>query len=174
MDNNPCRDIIIESSTVIYDKPVWSEDVLSAFLDWCQENIKFSYYLGFLIAATTASRRGEICAIKYTDIKEGYLHKNRGMDRYGSQTNMKTHVSHRGIYIMDITLSAIEEQKRRQTAIIGMIGDQSAIYPSVRPWDYVLTDDWNKPIKPNVLTKNFRKAVRRYQNNWDIPSPEPH
>ncbi len=169
---NPCRNIIIKAPSVVFDKPVWDEKQLYSFLDWCKKNMFYSYYVAFLIAATTASRRGEICGIRYADISEGYLHKNRGIDRFGNITDMKNHVSHRGLYIMDITLEAIEEQKRRQNIIINAVGDKSGIQHHVKPWDYILTDDWNYPIKPDVLTKNFRKAMLRYRKEVDNTIPE--
>lgn len=168
---NPCRKLVIAAPSVVFDKPVWDEKQLASFLDWCKHNIYYGYYVGFLIAGTTASRRGEICGLRYSDIGDEVFNKNRAIDRYGEVTDMKNHVSHRGIYLMDITKKAIEEQKRRQNAIIRAIGDMSGIQHHVKSWDYILTDEWNYPIKPDVLTKNFRKAVSRYRKEVDPSLP---
>lgn len=169
--DNPCRKLVITAPSVIFDKQVFDEEQLCAFMDWCKHNLYYGYYLGFLIACTTASRRSEICGLRYSDLDNEFLNKNRGVDRYGDITDMKNHVSHRGIYLMDITRDAIEEQKRRQNVIIHTIGDRSGIQHHVKPWDYILTDEWNYPIKPDVLTKNFRKAVLRYQREVDSSLP---
>lgn len=171
IESNPCRDIVINAPSVVCDKPVWDPDTLFSFLDWCRRNVNYSYYLAFLLAATTAARRGEYCAVRYGDIKDGCLYKSRGMDRYGDTTEMKNHVSHRGIYLMPVVLEAIEEQRRRQTSIIHLIGNMSGIDGMVKPWDYILTDEWNNPIKPDIITKNFRKAVIRYQEEVDPSIP---
>lgn len=167
---NPAAGVKLQSAPMP-DLAVWNANQLFTFLEWCRLNLPHYYYLAFLILGTTAMRRGEACGLKYADIRGNLIIQQHAVDRYGNVTDMKTSGSHRPTALMHPVLSAIAEQKRRQASIIQEIGNFSGIQGSVKPWDYILTDEWNKPIMPDILTKNFRKAVIRYRKEVDDTLP---
>lgn len=157
IDVNPCDDVELKSPALL-QKDTWtSEDI---FYFFSLENVLQSdYYLPFLILATTGMRRSEACGLKWSDFHETYVLLNQGLDQYGNETDLKTNGSHRRIDLMGLTISAINEQKKKQQ----LIGQNIVTAPNI--CKYIITDSFNKPINPSVISKNFRKMI--IKNNKD-------
>lgn len=101
----------------------------------------------------------EGCGLKWSDFHETYVLLNQGVDQYGNETDLKTNGSHRRIDLMGLTISAINEQKKKQQ----LIGQNIVTAPNI--CKYIITDSFNKPINPSVISKNFRKMI--IKNNKD-------
>lgn len=156
---NPCSSVKIKTPKKT-EISIWSGEDISYFfnLDFVKNSC---YYLPLLILATTGMRRGEVCALQWKNYTSGTLRLTHSMDVYGHLTDMKTDSSHRTIVLMSITDAAICNQQKHQIKIAEMIGDTSPISRIIKPWDYICTNEFNDYIRPNSLTLNFRKLIKK-------------
>lgn len=165
--DNPCQGVKLKSPKSP-PMSIWSGEDIFYFFNL--KNVKESeFYLPLLILATTGMRRGEVCGLRWKNFDNECLNLTEGMDVYGDATDMKTDGSHRSIVLMDITKKAIEKQKIRQHQIALMLGDSSPILKTTKPWDYICTDDFNQVIRPDRLSRNFKKLIN--QNNKETNHP---
>lgn len=157
IDNNPCNDIELKSPA-IQQKDTWSSDDIAYFFS-IREVIESVYYLPFLILATTGMRRSEVSGLKWSDYHGSYLLLNTGVDIFGNETDLKTAGSHRRIDLMELVTLAINEQKEKQNKI----GQSIEVAPNI--CKYIITDNMNKPINPNLITKHFRNIIIKNNRN---------
>lgn len=69
------------------------------------------YLYAFRFALATGMRRNEIAALKWSDIQDGILHIQRGVDMYGNITGGKTKNAMRNIRMSDLTNAILEDQR---------------------------------------------------------------
>ena len=157
---NPCKDIKLKTPETP-PKTIWSSEEINYFLEWVKKNRKYHYYLAFLILATTAGRRGEITAIRYQDLMDnGGLFITRSAKTNGEIKDTKTGTSGRRVVMLfNEVQEAIDYQMKRQMQVTASYGNKSGIQGSVKPWDRVITDDFNNPVKPQYLSREFKRCI---------------
>lgn len=164
-EENPCVDIDLQSAA-IQVPDVWSEEELSLFLS--HDIVRKSpYYLSLLIIATTGLSRSEACGLKWSLYNGTYFILDQGVDAYGNVTDMKTSFRKRRAELMPFVIEKLEAHRKRQRMI-------SRAVAGAEPWpEYVLTDDMNRPLKADAISKNFKKLCRKLNadgaNLPDIP-----
>lgn len=152
ISENPCTKVDI--STPEHDDPVvWNADQLNFFFNL--KNVQQSkYYLAFIILGTTAMRRSECCGLQWSDFDGVGFVLNRGVDVYGNYTYMKTSSSrHRRTDLMSFVIDLINMHRMKQEDI------KNKIPETTRFINHIITDEWNNPINPSVLTKNWSRLV---------------
>ena len=162
---NPCEGIELQSAPITVPE-VWSEEELAFFLQ--APAVRDSmYYLALLIMATTGLSRSEACGLKWSLWHDTYFVLDQGVDAYGNVTDMKTIFRKRRAELMPYVAEQVQLQRNRQQMIA------QAIQEADRDPQYVLTDDMNRPLKADAISKNFKKLCRRLNkegaNLPDIP-----
>lgn len=157
--DNPCEGVKIKSPDTP-PKTIWTPDEINYFLEWVKKNREYHYYLAFLILATTAGRRGEITGIRYQDLMEDDLFITRSVKTNGEIKDTKTGSSgRRTVKLFEEAEQAIEYQKKRQREIMDFYGDISGIQDDIKPWDRIITDKFNNPVRPQYLSREFKKCI---------------
>jgi len=166
--SNPCRDLKIgEPKTP--DKIIWNAKEIDYFLSWCRDNLDYEYYLAYLILATTAMRRGEVCALRWQDLQGEYLTISHSMTVDKTVKDTKTGATgSRTIVLFNSVLDALEVQRRRQSKLIKTLLNVSEIQDRVKPWDFILTDDYNRPVNPQYLSRTFKTSVEKINKEHGI------
>lgn len=170
--SNPCTDMKLKTPETP-PKTIWTPEQISYFLDWVKANREYHYYLAFLILATTAGRRGEITAIRYQDLLDnGGLFITRSVKTNGEVKDTKTGTSgRRVVMIFDEVEQAIEFQKRRQMQVIASYGNLSGISDNIKPWDRVITDKYNNPVRPQYLSREFKRCIELINQEGKVYLP---
>ena len=163
IDFNPCVDIELKTPE-IQQKQVWSSDDIAYFFSLPETQNDYCY-LAYLILATTGMSRSEVCGLSWSDYHNSYVLINQGMDVYKSETDLKNGHRHRRIDLMSITSKAIDNHKDEQ----GRIGKKLVCAPNI--CRYIITNNFNNPINPKVITDRFRKLVRKINNTYDRQLP---
>ena len=158
-NENPCDGLQLKSAETP-PKTIWTPEEITYFLDWVKENREYHYYLAFLILATTAGRRGEITAIRYQDLMDEGLFITRSAKTNGEIKDTKTGSSGRRVVMLfEEVQQAIEVQKKRQMKIVETCGNISGIQGTIKPWDRVITDKFNNPVRPQYLSREFKRCI---------------
>lgn len=105
------------------------------------------YCFGILISLYTGIRIGELCALKWSDIKDGKIYINKTMLRIKSES---------GKSIITITSPKSEKSNRviPIPQVISKIIEQHRL-----PRGYVIHQDNNKYIEPRLMQKKFKEIV---------------
>ena len=142
-------------------KTIWNTEQIDYFLEWVKAKREYHYYLGFLILATTAGRRGEITAITYQDILDnGGLFITKSAKTNGEVKDTKTGTSGRRVVMLfEKVEEAIEVQRKRQQDIINKYKNKQGIQGTVKPWDRIITDNFNNPVNPQYLSREFKRCI---------------
>lgn len=169
---NPCSDLKLKTPETP-PKTIWTPEQISHFLNWVKNNRQYHYYLAFLILATTAGRRGEITALRYQDLLDnGGLFITRSAKTNGEIKDTKTGTSgRRVVMVFHEVENAIEFQKKRQLKIIEKYGNKSGIQGTIKPWDFIITDDMNNPLHPQYLSREFKKCIELINNEGNVYLP---
>ena len=168
---NPCTGFHIKTPDTP-PKTIWTPEEITYFLEWVKSNREYHYYLAFLILATTAGRRGEITAIRYQDLTEDNLLIARSIKVDGTAKDIKTGASgRRSVKIFSEVETAIELQKKRQQLILAKYGNLSGIQDNIKPWDRVITDKYNNPVRPQYLSREFKRCITliNEEGNFYLP-----
>ena len=168
---NPCKGLNLKTPDTP-PKTIWTPEEITYFLEWVKVNREYHYYLAFLILATTAGRRGEITAIRYQDLMDEGLFITRSAKTNGEVKDTKTGSSGRRVVMLfDEVQQAIEVQRKRQEQAIEKYGNKSGIQDSVKPWDRILTDKYNNPVRPQYLSREFKRCISliNEEGNFYLP-----
>ena len=162
LNKSPADKILIADDKEKSEYEIWSYEELDYFLNL--DIVKDSpYYICFLIALTCGMRRGEISGLQWKDFSDGSLFAQRGLDRKGNVTNMKTKAAHRRIELMDKTLLALEQQKAKQkqwSKAEGYLGS-----------NFVCTREDGSIIRPVPISDNFKRLVTKNNNDNEYQLP---
>lgn len=119
-------------------------------------------HMPVLLAAMTGMRRGEILAVRWSDVdlKAGVLHVNRSLQQVAggragiSFKQPKTAQSRRPIDLPHLLAEALVKHKGRQAERRLVLGNA---------WednDLIVCDDTGRPIVPNQLTQRYAEAMK--------------
>ena len=142
----------------------WQSDDVNYFLT-LDYVMKSECYLGFLIMATTGISRSEACGLQWKDFHGDYFILEQGKDVYMNTTDLKTSFRRRKVEIMPTVRTAIECHRQQQNRISKMLVSA----PDINTW--ILTDNFNNPMKPERYTHTFRKCILRNnkENKRQLP-----
>ena len=137
--------------------PTWTEDQIKSFLNYIKDT---AYYAPIALCCVTGMRPGECCGLMEKDLKkDGSITLRQGRNARGTVTEMKTERSHRTIRLspgMAALLQDYIDQKRR-------FG-----YKEEELFITVI----NEPLRPDVLSRNFRALLRSYNKHHEEQLPE--
>lgn len=118
------------------------------------------YYIPTMLAVMMGMRRGEICALRWSDVDlDGRkIHISRSLEQTKAGLvfkSPKTAKSRRTISMPRVLVQALRQHKGRQAQIRLLAGD---LYQSQ---DLVCARDDGSPIPPNTMSGNFYRLFRR-------------
>ncbi len=119
---------------------------------------KCCWYISIKLLFETGFRRGELLGLKWSDISNGYINLQQAyiaINGKGTESDLKTSSSYRGIPIQPDTLEDLRNWKEKQRQI--KIRNKK-IY---KDNDYIFTDHTGKPIAPNWFSKKMKKLQAR-------------
>lgn len=140
---------------------VWDMNTVNQFLkDISDERI----YMPVLLALQTGMREGEICGLKWENVnlKHGTLTVKQALQRINGVLTIKdtkTAKSKRTIALMDYTVQALKEHKRKQNEIKLMMG------PAYHDQGFVCAWDDGRPYDPHYVGEKFTELI----NKLDYP-----
>ena len=163
ISQNPCNGITLKTAA-IETPDTWQSDDVNYFLT-LDYVMKSECYLGFLIMATTGISRSEACGLQWKDFHGDYFILEQGKDVYMNTTDLKTSFRRRKVEIMPTVRTAIECHRQQQNRISKMLVSA----PDINTW--ILTDNFNNPMKPERYTHTFRKCILRNnkENKRQLP-----
>jgi integrase len=160
MDGIKRKKVIVEKQTT------WTTRQIQDFLGF--DMVKESpYYELFLLSFLTGMRPSEVCGIAVNDFVDNeLLTLNRGYDRYGVVSDMKTMKSHRPIQlsknITELLKNRITSQKHRAE----LLGEDYAQN------DFLFKQKDGAPVNPNLYSKAFKRCLRAFNQMADAKLPD--
>lgn len=122
--NNPCLNVIYpkpQVDTLVEDKiNFWSKEEAIEFLNYCEQDLAYIYYAYHRLAIFTGARRGELLALKWSDINfinnTITINKSLSKNKEGGHSIMppKTKSSNRTISVDPETLNILKKWKKIQ------------------------------------------------------------
>lgn len=151
---------------VVAKHKTWSTDQIKKFLEF--EIVKSSdYYDMILLNFITGMRPSELCGIALGDIsKKGVLTLNRGYDRYGELSDMKTQRSHRSIQLpndIKARLLARISQAEQEAELKQIEFDSS---------DFLFKNCKGAPVNPSVYSKAFQRYLKAFNVQETVKLPQ--
>ncbi|MBE7032910.1 MAG: site-specific integrase [Ruminococcaceae bacterium] len=135
---------------------------LSAALNKAQEentHKEWGYYVFFAIAFYMGMRKGEIHALKWTDIKDGYIHINRSINQKEKggdrETRPKSYSSARIIQIPFPLLKILQDHKKRYMTYPGF-NDNFRVCGGAKPLRDTTIENRNKEFAKTAAIKKIR------------------
>ena len=110
---------------------------------------KVFYIHAFRFIVLTGLRRGELCGLKTSDIKDGVIHIQRAVNRLGETTEGKTENANRTVPLTSHALKVLESQR----AMMKDRGISSA---------WVFPDESGKQTNPNDLYSGWRRYAQTH------------
>ncbi len=139
---------------------VWDVETANKFLHDIGDT---SIYIPVLLALQTGMRAGEICGLKWEDVnlKQGTLTVKQTLQRINGVLTVKdtkTAKSKRTIALMDYTVQALKEHKKKQNETKLMVGQ------TYKDQGFVCTWDDGRPYDPHYVGEKFTELV--YKLNY--------
>lgn len=167
---NPCNGIKrdkVETPT----HTTWDEKTIGYFLS-LPDVINSDYYEMLLLSFTTALRPGEVCGVSTTSLKgDNLLSLNRGYNKYGNVTDMKTPGSHRPLLLDPFVYRCLEKklEKKKQQKLdyinktaCSKQDDFSLAETGYNDNDFLFTYENGDPITPNSYSRAFRTLIENH------------
>ena len=114
--------------------------------------------MAIALAATTGARRGELCALRWSDFEDGTLWIREAAVRVGGETVMKSTKtrSKRVIYMTPQTQAALEAWRREREEVAAGAGVE------LLPDAFILSawPDQSQPLNPDTITTTFTRCAR--------------
>jgi integrase len=137
---------------------VWTAQQTSAFLSAARKD---PYYAAFVVVAYTGLRRGEVCALRWSDIDfaSGRIEIVQQLVQYGwhadIQDETKSDAGDRVVIAVQPVLKALAKHRKKQQA------QQDAAGERWTKTGLVFTTATGKPIHPSEVTDALREIARR-------------
>lgn len=145
LEANPCTRIAVPKSTRPKKRALTPAEV-NRFLG-AMRGSRWQHAVRFILA--TGLRRGELLALRWSDIKDGWLHVERSLSPSGVELPPKT-------------ITGIRRIKLGETAK-GILKDQREQLAKERiASEYIFPGEHGKPIRPNVLTVVVNERAKEY------------
>lgn len=136
---------------------VWDVETANKFL---RDITDTPVYIPVLLALQTGMREGEICGLKWenVDLKQGFLTVKYTMQRINGVLTLKdtkTAKSKRTIVLMDYTVQALKEHKKKQNEVKLMMGR------AYNDQNFVCAWDDGRPYDPHYVGEKFAELVNK-------------
>ena len=136
---------------------VWDIETSKKFLNDIADT---PIFIPVLLALQTGMRSGEICGLKweYVDLSRGFLIVKYALQRINGVLALKepkTTKSMRTIALMDYTVQALKEHKRKQNKIKLLMGS------AYNDQDFVCAWEDGRPYDPHYLGQKFTKLIKQ-------------
>lgn len=119
---------------------------------------KFDHYIyAYRFQVLTGLRPGELCGLKWSDIKDGSIHIKRSINSYGETTTGKNENARRSFDTNILTTALLNSQKRYL---------EEAEIES----EYVFCNKWGDPTN----SRNYRKHWIEYRDYHEIRKSTPY
>lgn len=140
----------------------WNQEQISNFLNY-KEVVESPYYELILTSFLLGARPSEVCGLRTNNLKSNRILKfDRGYDRYGEETNMETNRSHREMIISNEHYDKLINRLKEQNHQAIKSAEQDLEYDNN---DFLFKQENGKPINPEVYSKNFKKLLRKYNED---------
>lgn len=161
---NPC-DNIKRNKITPPKHGTWDEDTIGYFLS-LEEVVRSKYYYEMLVFSfTVGARPGEVCGLSEAALLgDNRITLFKGLNLKGNDTEMKTDASHRPLSIDPFVYKLLEirlEKKRKWRK--EFIKDHG--FDAYNENNYLFTYENGNPIRPDVLSKNYKRLVERHNEN---------
>lgn len=138
----------------------WTEDQITYFLE-LPFVIESPYYAMLITMFAVGTRPGEICGLAESDLTSNrILTLNRGLNRYGNASDLKNPRSHRPLKLSEPLYDLIMDQLKRKRRY-RFEGLSSGELTPEEDNDYLFIGLKGEPVKPDTLSKNFKRLLRR-------------
>lgn len=173
---NPC-DEIKRDKVEVPTHTTWDTKTISYFFS-LDSVINSEYYEMLVLSFTTALRPGEVCGVSVDSLNgDNLLSLNRGYNKYGSITEMKTKHSHRPLsldpYVYQCLDQRLKKKKNQKDAYIQKLksavkdGDELG-KSSYIDNDFLFTYENGEPITPNNYSRAFRSLIKKHNNELKL------
>lgn len=165
----PLKEIISNPTTGIKrmkvpkkKRPIWSDEEIKYFLSL--SDVKSSdYYAMLCISLILGARPSEVCGLSEDSLSDTpkRLYFDRGYDRQGNISDMKTNGSHREILLPDVLYSAVHRRylwKKEQQLSDSEFADN----------DFLFVSEFGNPINPSTYSKAFKRLLRNHNDTMDL------
>lgn len=141
----------------------WDENQIIYFLSI--PNVKCSmYYDMFILSFSLGIRPSELCGVSESDfVNNGILSLNRGYDRYGVITDLKTEASHRPLELSDLLLKLLNRRILRKKELRLRMSFEEKKEDN----DFLFTNSKGNPINPSNYSKAFKKLLRTHNRQME-------
>jgi integrase len=156
-----------QTGIVPFPVMVWSAEHTTAFLNAAKKD---PFYAAFMVVAYAGLRRGEVCALRWSDIDfaTGRIEITQQLVQYGWQADIqdetKSEAGDRVVIAVKPVLKALAKQRKKQQA------QQEAAGEKWVKTGLVFTTDTGTPIHPSQLTDALREITR----SVDLPPVRLH
>lgn len=138
----------------------WSLEEVDHFLKFAK-NYNISYYTLFLVLIYTGMRRGEVLALRWSDIKldnhEISIIQNLIYDEEGFRfSDLKTQSSKRVIKIDDFVVKELKAHKAKQNEMKLFMGNAYN-----HDLDLVFCREDGQPLYPRTVAQNFTNIIKK-------------
>jgi integrase len=156
---NPCGGVK-RRNVKLQKVSTWNPEQIAVFLG--SDLVKSSpYRIGFQIIFSTGMRPGEVCGLQFGDIDGDYINLDRGLNRYGHETDMKNDYAHESVFINEKLKRALKIHSKVTREIMFAYGHRMSEN------DYILSLEPDfRPLRPEVLSNEFR----RIRKKLDLPA----
>lgn len=138
-----------------YNRETWSEKEISKFLKL--EDVKNSpAYTAFMILFTTGMRPGEVCGLRWVDLRKDHFVPTVGTDKKRRTTDLKNDEAHNNVYVSDSLLNHLKQLKSLHKELYFKNGVEFTPYSFI----CCLGPDM-RAMTPEYLTKRFNIIVER-------------
>lgn len=157
---------IKRKKVVVEKQTTWTTRQIQEFLVF--DMVKVSpYYELFLLSFLTGMRPSEVCGIANDDLSDsGLLKLNRGYDRYGVVSDMKTVKSHRPIQLSKIITKLLRNRIASQKKQAELLGEDYVQN------DFLFKQEDGSPVNPNVYSKAFKRCLRAFNQQAEVKLPD--
>ncbi len=159
LESNPCKEIR-KSRVTPKPKTTWTEAQIRYFLS-LPEVQSSVYFEMFLLSFSAGLRPGEVCGMFTTDLNpDQTISLERGLNKYGNLTDMKTHQSHRRVAIYPQIFETLQKKAHSQ----GYTGNE--------PAPFLFTFPNRAPITPGSYSRAFRNMILKHNSRISDSDPD--
>lgn len=142
---NPCTRIPVPKTTREKRRALTQAEVNRLLA--AMKGTRWLHAVRFILA--TGLRRGELLALQWSDIRDGWLYVERAISQYGVELTPKTATSIRRIKLGEVARGILQDQRNQLAA------ERIAS-------EYIFPGEHGRPVLPNVLTVVVSKQADRH------------
>lgn len=131
------------------DLVTWTEEQVNAFMSSDVVKANYTLYAMLTLSFTYGLRPGEVCGIKCKNVTLRKLCIEQGIDNTGSETDLKTDLSHRELPM--------------DPSVYNVLARLLVKHPD----EYIFINQLGNVYTPNLYGKKWRKLLKSYNKQYD-------